>query len=251
MIRQVHAATEGQHYILVVCPEADDLRVTEPRVYRQVFALAGDPIELDVLREACVGEAIRVIILASEHDDTPPEIVDDRTLMEMVAVICHKHRIPMVVELKHEGSVRDAMSLTENGVEFMRGRTFGEGLISQAVLNPGVTEIYTQLMTFTTDTNEFYSIPVPEKWIGKDFTEVQLELLDYDDDDLVLVGIDRSPLHQPNTRFWLNPLAAECAPEDDLTLHEGDNLVLLAFERPSFAEVDQEDLWSGKVLTRS
>ncbi len=252
VVRQVHAATEGQHYILVVCPEAERLRISDPKVYRKVFALAGDPVELDVLEEACVSEAVRVVILASGAKDISDRLADDRTLMEMVAVICHKHQVPMVVELRDSQSETDALSMTDSGVEFMLSRKFGEGLISQAVLNPGVTEIYTSLMTFTTDSNEFYTLPLPKKWAGKHFTEIQLELLDYPDDDLVLVGIDRSPPNQPNSRFLINPLADECGcDEEDLILRQDDNLIVVAFERPSFAEVDEEDLWSGRVLTRS
>lgn len=251
VIRQVHAATDGQHYILVVCPGAEELSVSDPKVYRKVFALAADPIKLPVLQEACASEAVRVIILACEDHDQPAHLVDDRTLMEMVAVVCHKNQVPMVVELRDEQSERDALAMTDSGVEFLLSRPFGEGLISQAVLNPGVTEIYTHLMTFTTDSNEFYTMTAPAHLVGKHFTEAQLELLDYEGDDIVLVGIDRSPPNRPNTVFWLNPLAGDsgCA-DEDLVLREGDNIIVVAFERPSFAEVDQEDLWSGKVLTR-
>ncbi len=66
---------------------------------------------------------------------------------------------------------------------------------------------------------------------------------------MVLVGIDRSPPDRPSSRFWLNP-AAELTGEG-LILGAKDNLVLIAYEQPSFVEVDKDDLWSGKILQRT
>ena len=252
VIRQVRAATKSQHYMLVVCPEAEELRVTDREVYRKVFVLAGDPSRTEVLEEACVDEALRVIVLASERRDLPPHLLDGERLMQMLAVIARRRPVPMVVELHEPESEADAAVLGDEGVEFVLVRRYGEGLITQAVLNPGVTTIYDQLMTFTTDTNEFYTLPVPNRLVGRHFREAQLALLDNDDDDIVLVGIDRSPAEEPNTRFVLNPMASECQwTDEDKVLREGDNLVVLAFTRPSFAEVEEEDLWSGRVLKRT
>jgi voltage-gated potassium channel len=252
VVRQVHAATNGQHYILIVSPDADQLMITDPEVYKMVFGLAGDPVRLDILEAAYVDEAFRVIILADENADQPRHLLDGEKLMQMLAVVGQRRQVPIVVEVLDPDSASDAAALGDIGVEFLLVRHYGEGLISQAVLNPGVTKVYTQLMTFTSDTNEVYTVPVPPRFVGKRFDEVQLELLDNDSDNIVLIGIDRSTWERPNTRFVLNPMAEECnCSDEDLVLSEGDNIVVLAFERPSFAKIDKEDLWSGKVLKRT
>jgi voltage-gated potassium channel len=252
VIRQIHAATKGQHYILVVSPDAEEIGSKNKEAYSKVFVLAGDPVRADVLEEANVDKALRVIVLASENGEEPAHLLDSGRLMQMLAIVGRRRQVHMVVELHDPQSELDAIALGDIGVEFMLVRHYGEGLITQAVLNPGVTKIYDQLMTFSGDTNEFYTIDVPNALVGRHFKEAQLEFLDDDRDDIVLVGIDRSDEERPNTRFVLNPCAKECnCSEEDLVLKEEDRLIVLAFDRPSFAEVDQEDLWSGKVLKRT
>jgi hypothetical protein len=93
---------------------------------------------------------------------------------------------------------------------------------------------------------------VPRHLLGRHCKEAQLALPDTDGESLVLVGLDRSPPERPNTRFVLNPLASECAwSREDLVLRPGDNLIVLAYGRPSLTAIDQEDLWSGRVLNRT
>jgi len=247
IIRQVHAALGEQHYIVVVDPDAEELRVMEPAAYRKVFALAGDPLDERVLAQADVDQAARVIVLSPEDGNHSPQQRDNRALMKTIAVASRRPNRPVVVELQTEESLGFAAPLEE--ADFVVSRHYGEKLISQSVLNPGVTEIYYRLMTFTEQSNEFYTVPVLPRLVGKTFAEAQLHFLDKDDEDMVLVGIDRSPAGQPNTRFWLNP-AAELS-DDQLLLGKKDNLVLIAYEQPSFVEVDPEDLWSGKILQRT
>ena len=259
IIRQVHAALGGQHYILVVDPEAEELRVSDPRAYRRVFALAGDPLDERVLEQAGVDRAARVVVLSPMGDEADPRQRDDRALMKSIAVVCRRGQHDgepekdgpvgsgVVVELQTEESLGFAAPLDQ--VDFLVSRHYGEKLISQAVLNPGVTEVYYRLMTFTEESNEFYTVPVLEELVGKTFAEAQLYFLEMDDEDVVLVGVDRSPPGRPNTRCRLNP-GADLA-EDELALRPKDNLVLLAYEHPSFVEVTKDDLWSGKILQRT
>ncbi len=258
IIRQVHAALGGQHFIVVVDPEAEELRVTDARAYRRVFALAGDPLDERVLEQSGVDRAARVIVLSPRDDEADPRQRDDRALMKSIAVVCRRKREPqsadegpsgsgVVVELQTEESLGFAAPLDD--VDFLVSRHYGEKLISQAVLNPGVTEVYYKLMTFTEESNEFYTVPVLEELVGKTFAEAQLHFLEMDDEDAVLVGVDRSPSDRPNTRCRLNP--GVDLPEDELVLKPNDNLVLLAYEHPSFVEVKKDDLWSGKILQRT
>lgn len=259
VICQVHAALSGKHYLLVVGPHADDLPVTDPKIYQKVLALAGDPSDPHVLEQADLETAIRVIILGSATADRADTAIsttgldhdacaaDNRALMQALAVAARRPQIPMVVELYSEDSLRFAQTL--ESVEFMLGKYYGERLISQGVLSPGVTGIYDELTTFSEFGNELYTVPVPEPLVGCTFAEAQLAFLDSDDESIVLMGIDRSEPHRPNTHFWLNP--ATQLSEADRVLLIDDKLIVMAFERPSFAGAAQEDLWNGKILSRT
>ncbi|MFC1708117.1 hypothetical protein ACFL59_15080, partial [Planctomycetota bacterium] len=137
-------------------------------------------------------------------------------------------------------------------IEAVVSRPFGEKLMSQAVLSPFVTEIFDELSGFESRSSRFYTVSVPGELVGRTFQDAQLFFLDCDDEPIVLIGIDRSLQHLPSTRFWICPQdSASELSRTERVLRADDRLVVIASERPSYVEVTQEDLWSGRVLSRS
>lgn len=249
VIKQVNAALSGKYFFLVVSPNADEIKVTDKEGFDNVFALAGDPLKSEVLDASDVDDSLRVVILANHGSNEDISLNDNRSLMIALAVASRMKDIPMVVELRTADSLRYARNLA--GVDFLVSRHFIERMASQAILNPGVTYIYNELMTFTGDSSEFYSVPVPNELIGKTFKDAQLYFLEMDNEAVVLVGIDCSPEEDPNTHFWLNPVdSQDQLPPSDIVLSQGDNLIVIAYERPAIVGVEEEDLWSGKILQR-
>lgn len=252
VIRELYTATAGKSYILVVAPDAENLPVTDPVIYRRVFGLSGDPVRLEVIEQAQIEAALRVVVLASDEPGQPPHLVDNRTLMEALAVMSRKAGKPLVAEIRDQQTLDEVHCLEDAGVEFILSRDYGEGLIAQAVLNPGVSEVFGRLMTFDVNTNELYTVPVPEELLGKTFRDAQLHFLDRDAEPVLPVGVDRSPPLIPHSQFMLNPVAGQCdIKEDDLTLRPGDSLIIMAYERPSFAHISKEQLWTGAILPRT
>jgi len=202
-----------------------------------------------VLERADVDRAFRVIVLAADEDESDPRLIDNRSLMRTLAVVCRDHDIPVVVELQTEESLRYASHL--DGVDFVLDRHHGERFLVQAVLNPESTELFEELISFTEDSNELYTVRVPDALVGRSFEDAQLHYLDADDEPMLPIGIDRSPPTRPSIRFWLNPVAPESGLSAvDRTLRKGDRLVFAAYERPSFAPVAMEELWEGRILLR-
>ncbi len=248
ILHQLHDALKSYYYFLIVSPQAEELKVTNHPVYKRVLALSADPVHSHVLDEAHADDALRTIVLA-EESETSLQAIDNKSLMITLAMACRKNGVPTVVELKARGSLNYAKELL--GVDFVVSRHYVERLACQAVLNPGVTDVYYELMNFTDIDSEFYTVPLPAELIGKRFQDAQLFFLDYKKEDIVLIGIDRSPPDMPNTRFWINPAYSRSGlSEQDLILREGDSIIVIAYQRPSFAEIEQEDLWSGKIISR-
>ncbi|PIE70724.1 MAG: hypothetical protein CSA22_06120 [Deltaproteobacteria bacterium] len=251
VIRQVNAALDYRHFILVVARGADEIKVHAPSLFKNVLVLAGDPINPQILEQADLQDALRVIVLSAGHraGDSTYE-VDDRALMKSIAVVGQNKALPLVVELQRKDNIKAASVL--KGAEFVVSRLMGERLINQSVLNPGVTEIYDSLMTFTDDSSEFYTERVPAELIGCSFRDAQLFFLNTDKEAIILAGIDRSPDNRPNTTFWLCPLDPEYGlPQAEQFLRSDDRLILIAYRRPTLTAVCQEDLWEGKILCRS
>jgi len=248
VIRQVRAALKGHHYILVVSREADKIPLRDSEIYRRVLALPGDSSREAVLREAGINKAIRVVVLASQRLETAEER-DNRTLMHALACVAQSRTVPLTIELQDPESLRYAVAL--EGAEFVLSRPFGELMICQAVFNPGVTEVYNELLTFSDDSSEIYDVSTPPALIGKSFQQAQLYYLGEDEEPLILIGLDRSPPEEIYSRFWLHPIAGQDLSAQELVLRKGDRLIFIAYEQPSFAQFRQEELWKGKVFARS
>ncbi|MBN2360248.1 MAG: ion transporter [Deltaproteobacteria bacterium] len=247
IVRQLHGSLRGRYYVVVVCPDAEQLPATDHAVYRKVFALAGDPGDSRTLEQADVDTAFRVIVLASAEGETDVRAVDSRSLMRTLAVICRGRAIPIVTELLSEESRLDAAGLP--GVEFVLSRSFAEKLMAQFAVNRDASAIYDQLMTLSGHSSELYTVAVPRSLVGRSFGDAQRHLLEREVESVVPIGIDRSPPGAPSTRFWINPVAGTGALSPaELVLRDGDRLICIAFERPSFGAVSEEDLWRGTVL---
>jgi voltage-gated potassium channel len=189
VIKQITSALKNSHHILVVSRSANDLKAFEPQVYRKVMALTGDALSHHILERTNLKQALRVVLLSSSFraGDSPYE-VDNRTLMKTIAVVGQNTKVPVVAELQSEDNLHGAETLDD--AEFVVSRLFGELLISQAVLNPGVSEVYDSLMTFSDDSSEFLTFDVPPEFVGKTFMDVQLFFLDLDTESIILVGLD-------------------------------------------------------------
>ncbi len=240
IIKQINSALENNYYILIVSEKADEIKINPKDNFKKVFVYPANPLNPLILNDINLQDAFRVIIL-SENDD------DNSALMKMVAVYSRNSKIPILVEIKDEVSVFKASFL--DTPELVVNRHFGEQLLSQAVLNEGVTIVYDSLMTFSKESNEFYSIKIPKELIGKTFQNAQLYFLDYDIESIVPIGINRSTEKESYSNFFINPLGGNLSDNlDDLILKESDFLVVIAFQRPKIDDINQEDIWRGKIL---
>ncbi len=247
IIVQLMAVLKDRHYILLVHRQADETRTGGSGIYKKVMALPGNILDPAILDQADLDKALRVILLSSGRVSDRPVDRDNYTLMKTLAAYCRNRSIPIVAEIRDLKSQKYTQALEE--VEFMAAFDFGVRLISQAVLNPGVTQIFYELMTLTGDSNEFYTLPVPDELIGMTFKQAQLFFFDQDKLELTLIGIDRSTERQPNTVFFINPAGMKNGlSQPDLILQKRDNLVVIAYIRPSFAKPKKEDLWQGRIL---
>jgi hypothetical protein len=136
-------------------------------------------------------------------------------------------------------------------VDVVLGRDYARGMLAQAVLNPGVTEVYDHLLGFSDESNDLYAVPVPERMVGRTFAEASLELVDDDRETVTVLGLDRSPEGRPRSRFTLCPAApGSTLAAPDLILQAGDRLVVMAYCRPTVPGSEPVDRWAATWLER-
>ncbi len=247
IIHHINDAVRGHHFILVVHPRAESLRITDARNYRRVFALAGDPSDKRVLDKIDLEKAARVVILSSPADDDG-QSADNHTLMVTIAAAVRPRdkTIPTAVEIIDNDNLHYAHILDD--VEYLNGQKCCERLTSQAVLNPGITKIYDELLNFSVRDNELYIVNPPRDVIGKSFNEVQRYFLDFDDEEITVLGLERT-VDEPEgpKRVYLPGLDHAAR---SVTVAPEDRLVIIAYDRPTFALIDEQGKWSSTYLSR-
>ena len=226
ILHQIHAAFNGLYYILIVCPDAEQLKITDQEVYKKVMALQGDYRSPGVLKRACLDTAYRAIVLSEDIPEDSAQRRDKHTLMHTLAAVSKNNSLPVTVQLNDKSMLKYTLPL--GSAEFIVSRNYLETLLSQAVLNPGITGIYRSLMTFSHDSNEFYKIPITEDADFKTFKEAQRYFLS-SDTEIVPIGIYK------NSDSSSNDLRQACClnPErKDTLLTRGDSLAVVAYGDP-------------------
>jgi Trk K+ transport system NAD-binding subunit len=73
--------------------------------------------------------------------------------------------------------------------------SLGDLLLSQAALNPGISDFFTELLTFQEQGNEVYHVPIPPGFVGKTFEDLARRIVH---DNMIAVGIQRDGKTQAN-----------------------------------------------------
>ncbi len=248
-IHQIHAAFGQRHYVLVVCEDAETIPSTGAATHRRVFALEGNPSRDDVLDAANIEDARRVVVLSADQPNATPREKDNVALMHALAAVARNRTIPLVVELQQPESLLYAQPIKT--ADCLVSRHFGEKLMSQAVLNAGVTEIYDELMTFSPDTNEFYRVSVPRSLVGKTFREAQEFFLNHDAEAILPVGVERSGVPAYHEFQLCIADQQDKVPLGSRVLAQDDRLIVCAFERPSFDTLQPDKAWLNSEIPRT
>lgn len=247
VIRQLYNAFTGQYYILAVCTNADDLMVTIPEVYKRVVALKGDPLKPEVLKKADIDSAKRIIVLSQNRTETNSESSDHNCLMKAIAVNAVNKTAPVTVELNLLKSLKFAKVM--DNTDFIVSSVYSEKLISQGVLNPGVTEIYRSLMTFSSDSCEFYKIRLPEHFEAQTFNEVQKYFL-CERRNIIPVGVYKYKSSEKAFSLMINPFAHKFRNNEDadydIRIESPDYLIVIAYEEPRIDTEKKQNKNHGK-----
>jgi len=172
--------------IVVIAEGADDLPVTDRRAYRDVWHVAGSPTDSAALKAADVGSAYAAIVLPDSPDDAS---ADAGSILKTLAV---KYENPKLYTCAQVLDTENRVHFEDAPVdEIVATGEVGAKLLAQAVLTPGITNIYRRLVSATEDTNEVYRCEVrgavERVAVGKTFAELRGML---DGDQVLLVGLE-------------------------------------------------------------
>jgi voltage-gated potassium channel Kch len=239
------ASSEGSSRDLPHSDEDDTSRAGRGALKDVVF-YPGDPTDERVLAAVSVEQSHSVIVLA---DQDLGEEADARTLLTLFALKgiekCSRDRglprmINTVAEIVSVHNYAKFKSFEQESrgratpdgrglVEIIRAESLQTRILAQAARTPGLVSLYTDLLTFSRESNEIYYERLPRELIEHcdTFSELALEILDIETIDGDGQPIDVVPIGlMRDNEFYLNPL-----PEEE-SLREGDCMVMISPSQP-------------------
>ena len=226
IIHEIHSPLGSPETEVVVISdmEIDESALRAKPEYERVFFVRSDPTMHDVLKRARAHLAESVIILADPQHSDP----DAKTALIALAITKLEREVPdaprIVAEVMNHNKIQH---LLDAGVdEWVCAADYGLGIIAQCALYGKLSEVYQQLLTYSSDTNEIYLVGrsrYPESFLGKTFEELSdlLRARRGTGHPVILVGIKRGE------RVLLNPRAQEF---DQLV--DDDSLIVMSFDQP-------------------
>ena len=232
-------ASRYRFYVTVICdPGSTDFRQENgDGIHQNVGFVFGDCTKRDVLQNAGIDEFRSLVVLAQRTDPQTIRYSDHRSLMvALAAADLHPglHVIAEVLESKN----KEHFERLDN-VEIISVEDLAEKILAQAVISPGITEVFDRLLTATRDSNEVYLVPVPGQWVGRTFEQVYRALVE-SDQEVILLGYQTTATKEGRKRtLVLNPTherserdgAVNCRKYE---LQSEDSLVTVAYEEPAW-----------------
>ncbi len=226
----------------LAAPETDIIIITERAIneqelrlspeYEKVFFVESNPTLHDVLRRARAHVASSVIILTDDEHSDP----DAKTALIALALARLTRELPqkphVIAEVMNHHKIQH---LLDAGVdEWVCSHDYGLGILAQSALYGKLSEVYQQLLTYSSETNEIYMVDevhYPHSFFGKSFNEVA-DILNHQkhaENPAILLGVKRAE------HVILNPKPGEFD-----HFQSGDFLIVVAFDPPDLRYLEKE-----------
>jgi TRAP transporter TAXI family solute receptor len=240
LVRELHHPSVRERegtFVVVVLTDDESLEIRRFKeagsgrdaAFEDFYVSIGDPTDERALRNANAAESRSVLVLADDQHG------DERTIrsilmLRKIARDAGRTDLHVVVELLNpaNGAALDELAGDFPGLlERISGLQVRTLLLSQAALNAGIVDFYSDLLQISERTNEMYTIEVPLAAIGMPFREyAALVLQSGAEDPLLPVGLQRKIDGRP--RILTNPRQGE----PGWIIERGDRLLVIAYQPP-------------------
>ena len=184
IVRQLHdQSVHNKSPIIVVTEKPGQVPQSTDKAYRGLLIIGGDPADKEILERADIRTAKTAVILA---DETDPENADSKSILIQLAIDSINPNVHTIAELIKSSSEMYFKYTHVNEVICLE--QLAEKLLSQAALTPGLSDVYMNLLTQSSDTNEIYLEELPESFIGRTYEDVEKQVVSIEEKDIILIG---------------------------------------------------------------
>jgi TRAP transporter TAXI family solute receptor len=240
LVREIHhpiiREREGT-FVVVVLTNDESLEIRRFKeagsgrdaAFEDFYVSIGDPTDERALRNANSTDARSVLILADESGGDE-RAVRSVLMLRKIAREVGRSDLHVVVELTNpaNGSVLDELADGFPGLlERISGLEIRTFLLSQAALSAGIVDFYRDLLQISQETNEMYTLEVPDGALGMPFRDYAALILRAEvAEPLIPIGLQRTIDGRP--RILTNPRPGQ----PGWTIERGDRLLVIAYQPP-------------------
>ncbi len=223
LIREIRHPDVGLNSPIVIVSDEDErIPAGDPDRYREVYCVYGNFTDDEVLELVDIQSADTAIILSHGGDE--------KSILTCLGVESTAPPVHTIIQLESEENERHIRRTS--GDEIIRMDSLA--LLANATVSHGVTDVLSELLTAQARKNELYFVPVPNRFVGRSFSDLATDLLS---EGMLLTGI-KSP-GPSGEEDLVTGEAAEVAPDihvnpvPDYTVREEDQLAVIAEEPPN------------------
>lgn len=254
ILEQLHDPVVQHEFLVTILtpPGSGPENGRESTLYENVSFVFGDATQRRVLQNAGIASMETLVILADAKTEEARRYVDHRSLITALAARDVSPDVRIVAEVVDPTHQEHFQRIP--GVEIVSVQNLAEKILAQAVMSPGITGIFMDLLTASRDSNEIYLIPVPERWHGKTFQELYLERAD--SDQVVVLGYETPAPDGGGVVQILNP-SQERQERSGVVDWRGyelaaeDRLIVIAYEEPQWRQEPAQSTSSSAATSRS
>jgi voltage-gated potassium channel len=174
----------------------------------------GNPSQEDVLERANTAECQTAVILSDTSGGRSMEDADARTILTVLTIESMNRAVYTVAEILDKSHVQHLKHA--NVDEIIISGDYASKMLANATLSHGLSAVITDLLS-ADEGSEFYRVPMPAKFIGKEFDET----IPFFRSNVRAIPIGIMREEKP----YLNP-------EVGFKLQEKDDLVVIALDQP-------------------
>lgn len=247
IVRQLHdESVQKKRPIIVITNSPEDMPKTTDPAYRGLLIISGDPVNKEILKRADISNASTVVILADENDI---ENSDSKSILIVLAIEAINPHVHIIVELVKSNS--EMFFQYTHVDEIVCLEQLAEKLLAQSALTPGLSLVYMDLLTQSSDTNEVYQEDVPQALIGASYRKAEEKIITIDEKDIILIGfstkaekiVDGSSITNGwgnkifSRKIVINPKSSsKNMYSKDYIFKPGDTMFLISYEQPNITQ---------------
>lgn len=190
-----------------------------PMQREDIYFVKGNPSRDDNLRKAGIMNADTAIITVDRKSDDP----DAKTILTALAVESLNSEVYTCVELENPENEKHLRHAHVDEIVCL-GR-LSQNLLVHSSLSHGLSLLFSELVTHNFG-QEFYKIPVPNRFVGEPFPHAIKRLIE--EEGVILTSVEKN-MKDEHGNYKMEILVN---PGYDTVLEKGDNIFVIAKEEP-------------------